>query len=102
MAATRYKRWPKGTWMRLRSAELLRAVVGPEPSKKLSARQLARYSGVHPSFINHLLAERRRSCTPQVADRMSEALGVPTAFLFDAQQSPNRRSSDNQTAGSAA
>ena len=88
--------------MRLRSAELLRAVVGPEPSKKLSARQLARYAGVHPSFVNHLLAERRRSCTPQVADRMSEALGVPTEFLFEARQSPIKQVSGNEKAGSAA
>lgn len=88
--------------MRLRSAELLRAVVGPEPSKKLSARQLARYAGVHPSFINHLLAERRRSCTTQVADRMSEALGVPTEFLFEPRQSPDRQLRVNEKAGSAA
>lgn len=81
--AARYKRRPKGTWMRLRSAALLRAVVGPEPDKKLSGRQLARYVDVHPSFVDHLLHERRRSCTPQTADRIAEALGVPTTFLFE-------------------
>lgn len=81
--ATRYKRRPKGTWMRLRSVELLRAVVGPEPEKKMSARQLARAVDVHPSFINHLTAGRSSSCSPKVADRIADALGVPTEFLFD-------------------
>lgn len=36
--------------MRLNSKELLRALVGPEPSKKMSGRRLARYVGVHPSL----------------------------------------------------
>lgn len=100
--ATRYRRRPKGTWMRLHSAHLLRAVVGPEPEKKMSARQLARYVGVHPSFIDHLVAERRRSCSPQVADRIAEALGVPTEFLFQEQVSSAERATDKHKAVSAA
>jgi plasmid maintenance system antidote protein VapI len=88
--------------MKLKSAELLRALVGPEPQKKLSGRQLARYVDVHPSFIDHLLNERRRSCTPQTADRIAEALGVPTEVLFEAHQSPIKQLSGKQKAGSAA
>lgn len=76
------KRWPKGTWMRLHSAELLRAFVGPEPDKKLSQRRLARYAGTHPSFINHLTSGRRRSCEPITAQRIAEAIGVPLEVLF--------------------
>lgn len=77
-----YKRWPKGTWMRLQSTERLRAFVGPEDDKKLSQRQLARYAGVHTSFINHLTSGRRNSCTPLVATRIAEAVGVPLEILF--------------------
>lgn len=76
------RRWPKGTWMRLQSAELLRAFVGPQPEKKISQRTLARYAGVHPSFINHLTSGRRRSCEPKTAERIVEAIGVPLEVLF--------------------
>ncbi|MCG7592445.1 helix-turn-helix transcriptional regulator [Mycobacterium sp. PSTR-4-N] len=84
--------------MRLKSAELLRALVGPEETKKRSGRQLARYADVHPSFINHLLAGRRRSCTPQTADRIAEALEVPTEILFEVLQSPSEQLSGKQQA----
>lgn len=76
------KRWPKGTWMRLVSAERLRSFVGPEQSKKMSGRRLARYANIHSSFIDHLLSGRRRSCTPKVATRIAEALEVPLDVLF--------------------
>jgi len=92
------KRWPKGTWMRLRSAELLRAFVGPEPSKKLSGRRLARAIGCHPSFVDHLLSGRRRSCTPVIARRISEVLEVPLEILFDPQITPTRRQPDSRNA----
>lgn len=78
-----YRRWPKGTWMKLRTPDLLRAFVGPEPEKKMSARRLARYVDVHPSFIDHLLAGRRRSCEPKTANRIAEALEVPMEVLFE-------------------
>lgn len=68
--------------MRLHSADRLRAFVGPEPDKKISQRRLARYAGVHPSFINHMTSGRRRSCTPVVAQRIAEAVGVPLDILF--------------------
>jgi len=89
--ATRYRRRPKGAWMRLRSADLLKAVVGPEREKKMSARQLARAAGTHPSFINHLTSGRSSSCTPKVAHRISDALGVPTDFLFEERVSTTER-----------
>ena len=78
-----FKRWPKGTWMRLTSAPRLRSFIGPEADKKMSGRRLARYADVHPSFIDHLLSGRRRSCTPAVAQRIAEALQVPLEVLFD-------------------
>lgn len=84
-------RWPKGTQMKLKSAELLRAFVGPEPEKKMSGRKLARYAGVDPSFINHLTAGRRKSCTPTVARNIAEALEVPLTVLFDPIESLTKR-----------
>ncbi|MBO0827762.1 MAG: helix-turn-helix transcriptional regulator [Streptosporangiales bacterium] len=68
--------------MRLKSGAVLRALVGPEPGKKMPARRLAEYVGCHPSFIDHLLAERRRACTDKVAERIAEVLGVPVEILF--------------------
>ena len=68
--------------MRLHSAERLRAFVGPEPDKKISQRRLARYAGIHPSFINHLTSGRRHSCEPLTAERIAEAVGVPLGILF--------------------
>lgn len=78
----KYKRWPKGTWMRLISRERLAAFVGPESHKKMSQRRLARYAGKHPSFINHLTSGRRTSCEPRTAELIAEALGVPLELLF--------------------
>lgn len=98
MAVTRYRRRPKGTWMKLRSAQLLQAFVGPEPDKKMSGRQLARAVDVHPSFINHLTAGRSSSCTPKVADRIAGALGVPTDVLFEERVSSTERQIDKQPA----
>lgn len=76
------RRWPKGTYMQLVSAERLRSFVGPEPDKKMSAVVLARYIGKHPSFINHLTSGRRSSCKPQTATRIAGVLGVPLEILF--------------------
>lgn len=78
----RYRRWPKGTYMQLISSDRLRAFVGPEPDKKMSGRRLARYIDKHPSFIDHLLNERTKSCKPRTAELIAEALGVPLDILF--------------------
>ena len=85
------RRWPKGTFMRLKDPETFRQFVGPEDGKKMSGRTLARYTGVHPSFISHLLAGRRRTCTPVIASRIAEALEVPMTILFDPSITPTRR-----------
>jgi transcriptional regulator with XRE-family HTH domain len=82
--------------MKLRSAELLRAFVGPEESKKLSARRLSRTVGVSAGFINHLTAGRKNSCLPETADRIAQALGVPTDVLFEERLTTSERANDNQ------
>lgn len=98
MANRRKTRWPKGTWMRLRDLGLLRALVGPEPGKKMSARRLASYVGCNPSFINQLMADpsssySRKSCKPATAERIAEVLGVPLEALFVATSPTNGASS---------
>jgi hypothetical protein len=76
------RRYPKGTWMRLVSAERLRSFIGPEPSKKMSGRNLAIRIGKSPGFITHLTSGRRSSCLPETARRIAEALEVPMDVLF--------------------
>lgn len=76
------RRFPKGTYMQLISAERLRSFVGPEPEKKMSGRRLARAIEKHPSFIDHLLSGRSKSCKPVTAQRIAEALDTPLEILF--------------------
>ena len=81
----RYRRWPKGTYMQLVSAERLRSFVGDpakNPGVKMSQRRLARYIDRDPSFINHLTSGRRKSCKPRTAELIAEALDVPLDVLF--------------------
>lgn len=78
----RPKRWPKGTYMKVISAERLRSFVGPEPEKKMSGRRLARAIGKTPGTVDHLLAGRMKSCEPKTAHRIAEALEVPWDLLF--------------------
>lgn len=81
--ATRRRKWPRGTWMKLISAERLTAFVGAEPDKKMSRRMLASLVPCHPSFIDHLTSGRKTSCEPKTAQRIAEVLGVPLEILFD-------------------
>lgn len=68
--------------MRLRNPDALRAYVGPEKSKRMSGRKLARYVGVHPSTIDHLLAGRMSTCTPALAADIERVLGAPPGVIF--------------------
>lgn len=77
-------------------------MVGPEPEKRLSGRQLARAIERHPSFINHLTAGRETSCTPQTADRIADALGVPTEVLFEERVTSAKRINGKSKGASAA
>ncbi|MEC4836837.1 helix-turn-helix transcriptional regulator [Mycobacteroides chelonae] len=85
--------------MKLRSADTLRALMEQD---KFSLGRLARYSGCSKGFISHLLAGRRSSCTPDLAERIAEALHVPTAVLFDPRVSITGMSNDPQKRTSAA
>ncbi len=81
--------------MRLLSADLLRAVVGPEPEKKISARRLALAIDKTPGFIDHLLAGRRKSCKPATAQRIAHVLGVPVTFLFEEEKPTTKQGAAN-------
>lgn len=74
------KRWPKGTWMRLKSGALLRELMN---MRHLSNADVGMAAGVGRTFISALVVERRTSCTPLVAQRIAERLEVPLEVLFD-------------------
>ena len=75
----RVRRFPKGTWMRLTSPTTLRALMA---QRGFSLDRMGRYSGCSKSFISHLLAGRKATCTPELALRIAEALDVPLDLLF--------------------
>lgn len=81
--------------MRLTSAETLRALMN---QRGMSLGRLARYAGCSKSFISHLLSGRRRTCTPQLADRIAEALEVPLELLFVVNVSTTAIRNGKQTA----
>ena len=87
MAAQR-KRWPKGTWMRLRSGRLLRELMN---TKGLSNQDVGMAAGVYRTFISALVNEARTSCTPEVAARIARRLDVPTELLFEPKTSAASR-----------
>lgn len=79
------KRWPKGTWMKLTSSDTLKALM---EQRRFSHEQMSRYAGCSRGFISHLTSGRKKSCTPQLATRIAEALDVPLELLFAPQVSP--------------
>lgn len=85
------RRWPRGTWMRLRSPDTMRALM---KQYNMSLGRLADYSHCTKGFISHLLAGRRTSCTPDLADRIALALNVPTEVLFEPRKSTTNMSAD--------
>lgn len=73
------KRWPKGTWMKLTSAAILKALID---QRGYSHQRLGRYAGCSRGFISHLTSGRKNSCTADLARRIAEALDVPLEVLF--------------------
>lgn len=96
---THARRWPKGTWMKLRSAATLRALMEQE---SLSLAELGRAAGCSKGFISHLLAARRKTCTPVLAQRIAKTLRVPLEVLFDVRESTTGMKNTNQQPISAA
>ena len=73
--------------MRVRSTETLVALM---KQNDMSLGRLARYSGCSKGFVSHLATGRRSTCTPQLGERIAEALGVPVAVLFDVNAADRR------------
>ena len=104
------KRYAKGSYMRLKSVDLLRAFVvtkedmeayraGKPIEPKMSQRHLAEKANVHPSFINHLTSGRKKSCEPHTAESIAEALGVPVSVIFlPAEPTVKRQANHRKTA----
>lgn len=82
------KRYPRGTWMRLSSPEMLRATMD---RRAFTLSRLARYAGCSKSMVGHLVSGHKKSCTPELATRIAEALDVPTELLFVPGASTSRR-----------
>lgn len=85
------RRWSRGTWMRLTSTEVLKALMGPD-SRNISHERLARYAGCSRGFISHLTSGRKKSCSSELAGRIAEALEVPLEVLFVPGDSTDGRS----------
>lgn len=90
------RRSPKGTWMKLRSAEVLRAFM---KQKNFSMQRLATYSGCSKSFIGFLANGDKTSCTEPLAVNIARALDVPLEVLFERRASAD--SGHNIKAGAA-
>lgn len=90
--------WKEGTYMRLSSTDKLKTFVTtqedleryrsgkPIDPKKISQGDLARAAQVHRSFISQLVVGHRTSCSPLVAERICDRLGVHVTLLFDVER----------------
>jgi transcriptional regulator with XRE-family HTH domain len=82
------RRWPEGTYMKLRDPQALREKL---KDHHLSGAQVADHAGVSRSFISHMLAGRKKTCSDEVAERIAEVLHIPSTDLFDPRQSADGR-----------
>lgn len=89
------RKWPKGTWMELRSTARLRLEMAEQG---MSERRLARYAGCSGGMISHLKSGRRKSVTPALAERIVEALGVDLKQLFEVNTATERSENSNGAA----
>lgn len=76
----RKRRWPEGTWMKLRSGALLRSLMD---TRNVSNADVAMAADRGRTFISALVNERKTSCKPIVAERIALYLGVPLEVLFE-------------------
>ena len=79
--------------MRLTSNDTLRAVMR---QKGFSGARLGRYAGCSSSFIAQLGRGEKKTCTPQLAIKIVEALGVDLDLLFVANLPSIERQSAKQ------
>lgn len=80
------KRWPEGTWMRLKSGSLLRELMNTKGLSNADVAMTVRKDNgevLGRTFVSALVNERRLSCTPKVAEGIARRLEVPLEVLFD-------------------
>ena len=70
--------------MKLRDRELLRRYM---EDRDMSQARLGRYADCSRQFIHMLVAGDKGTCTPMVAKRIEEALGVLEGTLFEPKES---------------
>jgi transcriptional regulator with XRE-family HTH domain len=99
MTGTKRRRWPQGAWMKLRSGKLL---AGQMEARNVSQYQLAEYANCSRGFISHLIAGRKTTCTPVLAERIARALGVSVELLFVPSVSPTGQTEKPVRRGRAA
>ena len=64
----------------------------------LAYSAVARSAGCSKSFISHLLAGRKKTCTPRLAERIAESLEVPLEILFvPSHYAASRQNEGNQS-----
>lgn len=83
-AGPRKKRWPKGTWMKLRSGTLLRSLMD---TQNVSNADVGMAADCGRTFISALVNGRRTSCKPVTAERIALYLRVPLELLFEPNES---------------
>lgn len=109
MNAARRRRTAKGRWMKIREGAANprgkdgKPILGvdgkPTPGllaqymdvNDFSQARLGRYAGTSRQFIHMLVTGQKRTCTPEVARRIEEALRVLPGTLFMTKESPQTR-----------
>lgn len=81
--ATRRKR-ARGDWAKLRDSGLLANWM---TEKDMTQARLARYAECSRQFINQLVHGEKDTCTPFIATRIEEGLGVVPGTLFERMKS---------------
>ena len=71
--------------MKLRDHQLL---VRYMEDRDMSQARLGRYAEVSRQFIHYLATGQKTTCTPAVAERIEEALGLLKGTLFEPKGSP--------------
>lgn len=80
------RRRAKGRWMRLRDYQLL---VRYMEDRDMTQARLGRYAEVSRQFIHSLATGQKTTCTPAVAERIEEALGLLKGTLFEPKGFPH-------------
>lgn len=85
--------------MKLRDPDLL---VRYMEKQDMSQARLGRYADCSRQFIHMLTTGQKRTCTPAVAKRIEEALGVLDGTLFEPNESHKMRQTATKERTSAA